>query len=126
MQCIPQPFIKTTEEVFPLLKHAGGFKLMHCCRSRQLIDIDMPPEGYSVNYLKERSSLNKAVAYIVPLQCDLPLNGDNQKVSYTSYFFLCVCLLCLWSPLYFLCDMNCRQQLALHVLETHEEHRITR
>lgn len=99
---------------------------MHCCRSRQLIDIDMPPEGYSVNYLKERSSLNKAVAYIVPLQCDLPLNGDNQKVTYTSYFFVCVCLLCLWSPLYFLCDMNCRQQLALHVLETHEEHRITR
>lgn len=84
VQCIPQPFIKTTEEVFPLLKHAGGFKLMHCCRSRQLIDIDMPPEGYSVNYLKERSSLNKAVAYIVPLQCDLALNGDNQKISYTS------------------------------------------
>jgi len=50
----------------------------------------MPPEGYSVKYLKDTSNLIKAVAYIVPLQCDLPLNGDIQKVSYIRYFFVCI------------------------------------
>lgn len=104
VQCTPQEFIMIIEESFPLLNHAGGFKLMRCCRSRLLMDIAMPPEGYSVIYLKERSSLNKAVAYIVPLQWDLPLNGDNQKVSYISYFF--VCIMC--SPLYSLCDLHFR------------------
>lgn len=86
VQCTSQDFIKTLEEAFPPLRQSGGFKLMRCCRSKQLIDIVMPPEGYSINYLKNRSSLNKAVAYIVPLQCDLALNGDKQNVSNVNYF----------------------------------------
>ncbi|XP_077065650.1 uncharacterized protein LOC143718474 [Siphateles boraxobius] len=102
------------EESFPLLRHAGGFKLMRCCRSRQLIDIAMPTEGYSVEYLKETSNLNKAVAYIVPLQCDLPLNGDIQKVDSVRE----------GEPLKQTC-VNCKQQVALHVLESHKAHCIT-
>ncbi|KAG1925798.1 hypothetical protein F2P79_025282 [Pimephales promelas] len=87
---------------------------MRCCRSRKLIDIVMPPEGYSVQYLKDTSNLIKAVAYIVPLQCDLPLNGDIQKdVSVREV-----------EPFQQTC-MNCKKNVALHVLESHKQHCIT-
>lgn len=66
----------------------GDFKLMRCCRSKQLIDIIMSPGGYTADNFKNRSSLNKAVAYIVPLQADLPLNGDVQKVKVVNYLFV--------------------------------------
>jgi len=90
VKCTPQQCLIIIEESFPLLKACW----IRCCRSRQLIDIVMPPEGYSVKYLKETSNLNKAVAYIVPLQCDLPLTGDIQKVSCIGYFFVFSDLLC--------------------------------
>lgn len=81
-------FINTLERAFPPLKHSGGFKLVRCYRSKQLIDIAMPPGGYTADYLKNQSNLNKAVAYIVPLQADLPLNGDVQKVKVVNYVFV--------------------------------------
>ncbi|XP_073804140.1 uncharacterized protein [Danio rerio] len=81
---------------------------MCCCRSKQLIDIIMPPDGYSVNFLKNRSSLNKAVAYVVPLQCNLPLNGDHQKEDSMGQ----------GEPLQQTC-VNCKQVVPLYVMESH-------
>ncbi len=66
-----QEFIGTLEGAFPALRNCGGFKIMRCCRSRQLIDIAMPPGGYTARFLKDHSTLNKAIGYIVPIQVDL-------------------------------------------------------
>ncbi|XP_073805043.1 uncharacterized protein isoform X3 [Danio rerio] len=81
---------------------------MCCCRSKQLINIVMPPDGYSVNFPKNRSSLNKAVAYIVPLQCNLPLNGDHQKEDSMGQ----------GEPLQ-QTWVNCKQVVPLYVMESH-------
>ena len=53
---------------FPPLQYGGGFKLYKSNRAGQLIEIPMPPDGYSVHFLQTDSELNRAVAYIVPMQ----------------------------------------------------------
>ena len=73
VRCTSGQFIAVLEDVFPPLKLAGGFKIMRSCRSRDLIDIPMPAGGYTVSFLKNNSSLNKAVAYIVPMQHNITL-----------------------------------------------------
>ena len=78
-------FIAKIVETFPPLKGAGGFKLMRSYRGRQLGDIPMPPEGYTVQYLKETSGLNRAVAYVVPFQASLPI--VRQEVAHHSVRF---------------------------------------
>lgn len=51
---------------------------MRTARGRQLIDVPMPQEGYSIPYLRLESGLNKAVAYIVPIQSNILLvNQEN-------------------------------------------------
>ena len=84
-------FIHTMEKAFPPLISSGGFKLMRCGKSKQLIDI-MPQGGYTADYLKNLSNLNKAVAYIVPLQADLPWMRMDKRLNmslYILYIFLC-------------------------------------
>nr|XP_055049535.1 uncharacterized protein LOC129435049 isoform X3 [Misgurnus anguillicaudatus] len=109
VQCTPSDFINTIEEAFSALKMAGGFKLMRCGQSKQLFDIPIPPGGYSVEFLKNRSNLNKAVAYIVPLQCDLPLNANGQQNgNVENYTLKQIC-------------RTCNQEVPLHMLSSHRK-----
>nr|XP_055031634.1 uncharacterized protein LOC129420650 [Misgurnus anguillicaudatus] len=66
-------FTRKIVEMFPAIQMAGAFKVMRSARGRQLVDIPMPPEGYSIPYLRMESGLNKAVAYIVPIQNSIPV-----------------------------------------------------
>lgn len=95
-----QQFLQTLENTFPPLKNCRGFKIMRCCRSRQLIDVVMPPGGYTAEYIKNRSTLKKAVAYIVPLQNDLPLNMAVQQVRYVVNYLL------IFLPVLFSCALT--------------------
>lgn len=83
-------FTKTIGEVFPALKRAGPFKIMRTARGRQLVDIPMPPGGYSIPYLRLESGLNKAVAYIVPIQNSIPLvrQEDTAEVTVIKFILL--------------------------------------
>lgn len=62
---------------------------MRTARGRQLVDIPMLPEGYSIPYLRLESGLNKAVAYIVPIQNSIPLvrQEDTTEVTVIKGFF---------------------------------------
>lgn len=64
-------FCQKLMNAYPQLQEAGGFKLMRCGRSRRLVDIPMPSAGYSVRFLRLDSGLNKALAYILPLQLSI-------------------------------------------------------
>ncbi|XP_067314252.1 uncharacterized protein [Pseudorasbora parva] len=66
---------------YPLLKGAHGFKLLRCTRSQNLIGIPIPNSGYSIPYLKGQRGLNKATAYIAPLQNNLPLQSAMAETS---------------------------------------------
>ncbi len=59
----------------------------------------MPPGGSTAEYLKGRSTLKKAVAYIVPLRNGLPLNMEVQQVRYlVKYLLVSLILLNLMCP----------------------------
>lgn len=66
---------------YPLLRHAGGFKIMRCGRSRALTQIPVPNSGYSMKFLQSESSLNKALAYIVPLQQAIYIEPEDSEVK---------------------------------------------
>lgn len=74
-------FITKLQEVFPPLCGAGGFKLMRCSRSRRLVELPVPYGGYTVSFLKGESGLNKAVAYVVPIQADLRIMAQQEALS---------------------------------------------
>lgn len=54
---------------------------MRCARSRALIQIPVPNFGYSVKFFRSESSLNKALAYIVPLQQALYTEPEEPEVK---------------------------------------------
>lgn len=83
-------FTKTMGQVFPALKRAGPFKMMRTARGRQLVDIPMPPEGYSIPYLRLGSGLDKAVAYIVPIQNSIPLVRQKDTAEVTVIKFILI------------------------------------
>ena len=72
---------------FPQLQEGGGYEILRTGDrgNRSLIVLEIPPGGYSVNYLK--STLGSAKAYLRPLQKDIPLlagrkaNASNSKVN---------------------------------------------
>ncbi|XP_041862233.1 uncharacterized protein LOC121653056 [Melanotaenia boesemani] len=81
-------FVEGLFNAYPQLADAGGFKLMRCGRNRVLVDIAMPSSGYSVRYLRLESGLNKALAYIVPLQrklVDIEECKPNDSVSVRNF-----------------------------------------
>lgn len=82
-------FTQKIVEMFPAIQMAGAFKVMRSARGRQLVDIPMPPEGYSIPYLRLESGLNKAVAYIVPIQNSIPVvrQEDIAEVTNISFYF---------------------------------------
>ena len=62
------------------LQFGGGFKLYKSNRAGELIKIDMPPGGYSVSFLRNESELNRAVAYVVPIQRRLEVAASQGPV----------------------------------------------
>lgn len=74
----------TVNEYIP----SAGFKLMRCTRSQNLIDIPIPNSGYSIPYLKGQHGLNKATAYIVPLQNFAICNCRNINRRYGKFYGL--------------------------------------
>ncbi|MEQ2258729.1 hypothetical protein XENORESO_001554 [Xenotaenia resolanae] len=58
---------------FPKLRNAGGYELLKTSgntRNRQLSVIQCPNEGYTVQYLKEPTTMiHHSTIYIRPLQC---------------------------------------------------------
>ena len=77
---------------FPPLQFAGGFKFYKSNRVGELVEIPMPQEGYSVSFLRTESELNRAVAYIVPIQQHLePVVSqgpvvDDERVTALRYY----------------------------------------
>jgi len=71
---------------YPPFKSAHGFKILRCTQSQNLIGIPIPNCGYSIPYLKgqRQRGLNKATAYIAPLQNNLPLLSVMAETS-TEY-----------------------------------------
>lgn len=73
-------------ECFPALR--AGYELLRCGdgRSKDLLLIPMPQDGFTVPYLK--SVLGQAKGYLRPLQRDITLmdrqaDADSDKVSHT-------------------------------------------
>ncbi|XP_037837339.1 uncharacterized protein LOC112451401 isoform X1 [Kryptolebias marmoratus] len=68
---------------FPKLRTAGGYELLKNSgntRSRQLYVIQCPNEGYTVQYLKEPSTMiHHSTIYICPLQCNI--NMEQVTIS---------------------------------------------
>lgn len=56
---------------FPPLRDAGGFLLARGSRGKALEEISIPPEGYSLSFV--RSACTRAPLYIIPLQRSLTL-----------------------------------------------------
>lgn len=81
-------FTKKIGEVFPTIQRAGAFKIMRTARGRHLVDIPMPPEGYSIPYLRLESGLNKAVAYIIPIPISIPLVRQEDTAEVTIIEFI--------------------------------------
>nr|XP_055062624.1 uncharacterized protein LOC129445441 [Misgurnus anguillicaudatus] len=80
-KCSFKEFCSSLYEYFPALKESGGFKIMRASRNKDLIDIPVPSGGYTIDYFRHESGLNRAMAYIVPLQhrltpCDLQVNNE--------------------------------------------------
>ena len=65
---------------YPKLSSAGGYELLRQGTGRQLEEIPIPPDGYSVEYLK--SVVHNAKVYIRPLQTTLNLTATPCNVRY--------------------------------------------
>ena len=64
---------------FPKLRDSGGFELLKTHdRSKLLDEIDVPPSGYSVPYLK--AVVHNAKIFVRPLQKDLSLEPEIDEV----------------------------------------------
>ena len=75
---------------FPPLQYAGGFKLYKANRASELVEIPMPPDtGYSVGFLRTDSELNRAVAYIVPVQQRLEAMAGQVPVVSEELVIVC-------------------------------------
>lgn len=72
---------------YPLLREAGGFKIMRCGRSQALTQIPVPNSGNSVKFLGCESRLNKALVYIEPLQQALYIRARSKSMLSQ---FLCI------------------------------------
>ncbi|XP_059927628.1 uncharacterized protein LOC132472164 isoform X2 [Gadus macrocephalus] len=79
---------------------------MRSCRSRDLIVIPMPAGGYTVSFLKNNSSLNKAVAYIVPIQHNLTLKEVENEDDVGHLYPQEMCC-------------RCNSAVPLHLLQSH-------
>lgn len=77
---------------FPPLRDAGGFVLARGSRGRVLEELPIPPEGYSLSYV--RSACTRAPLYVVPLQQSLPLRPPPaDEVSFYLFRNLHVCFM---------------------------------
>lgn len=79
--CSYTEFSEQLYSAYPLLRQAGGFKIMRCGRSRALTPIPVPNSSYSVKFLRSESNLNKALAYIVPLQQAIYIEPEEPEVK---------------------------------------------
>lgn len=66
---------------YPKLAEGGGYELLRCSDkgSRELVVIDMPPAGYTPQYLQ--SVVSAAKIYIRPLQKNLDLTYSEDVSS---------------------------------------------
>ncbi len=69
--------------IFPKLREGGGLQLL-----RTHNEIDVPPSGYCVSYLK--AVVHNAKIYIRPLQKELSIEPENDEVRkhHSSILFL--------------------------------------
>lgn len=72
---------------FPQLSDCGGYEVLRTnAGSRDLTSIPMPPGGYTVAFL--RNVLGQAKGYLRPIQKDLSLTVNKEKVSLMNYCLL--------------------------------------
>lgn len=82
---------------FPKLRTAGGYELLKSSgntRNRQLSVIQCPNEGYTVQYLKEPSTMiHHCIIYIRPLQCNISMEQVTISTFSQSFagIFNCHC-----------------------------------
>lgn len=70
-------------EAFPKLKEAGGYELLRASNGRVLELIPVPPDGYSVSYLKD--VMQQAKIYIRPIQKCLDVDKEDSKAVSIFY-----------------------------------------
>lgn len=73
---------------FPALVDGGGYELLRAGEAgsrNSLVVIPQPPEGYTVDYLRE--VVRQAKVYIRPLQKDLPM--EIQPASSSAFLVVC-------------------------------------
>ena len=67
-------------DAFPKLRDGGGFELLKTQeRSKILSEIEVPPSGYTVSYLK--AVVHNAKVVVRPLQRDLCVDPKKDEVS---------------------------------------------
>ncbi|CAB4009867.1 Hypothetical predicted protein [Paramuricea clavata] len=74
------------EEVYPKLQFGGGFDILRrVAQTKDLVFIRPPRSGYSVPFLRDKSILKQAMAFIRPIQSDLDMTPvavmDSSEVS---------------------------------------------
>ena len=77
--------------MFPKLKDCGGFEVLRSQGPKEVLRLVSPPcTGYSVPFFRDISGLGSALAYIRPIQLDLPMSPvqpmDPLQVSCKIFF----------------------------------------
>ena len=74
--------LKVLENVYPKLKEGGGFELLRSGSPASMLSLISPPAGgYSVAFLRDAAGLGQALAYIRPLQKDLPMDAPVESTE---------------------------------------------
>ena len=72
--------LKVLEDVYPKLKQGGGFELLRSGSPASMLSlIFLQASGYSVAFLRDSARLGQALAYIRPLQNDLPKDAPVES-----------------------------------------------
>lgn len=81
--------LKVLEKVYPKLKQGDGFELLRSGSPASLLSLISPPAGgYSVPFLRDAAGLGQALAYIRPLQKDLPMHAPVENTEQVlKYYF---------------------------------------
>lgn len=75
---------------FPQLQDAGGYEILRTGDkgNKHLMVLEIPPGGYTVQYLK--TAIGSAKAYLRPLQKDIILSKGSVKLQVGYFIFICI------------------------------------
>ncbi|XP_036067559.1 uncharacterized protein LOC112136945 [Oryzias melastigma] len=95
--CTSAEFTATLLTHYPPLKDCGGYQLLRSrgsCRSKMLVLIDCPSDGYTPLYLFKSANIGQAVIYVRPLQKDIDLKNMLEKQAEQHSECMVSCIFC--------------------------------